>query len=538
MTEPFRDHAELAEILDALCEETISPEQMRRLEELVLSHPEAEAFYVQYMALHADLVSSVGAPPRTVEKPTPAPQPGTILPWALAGLAGLTALAASLLLYFVGWQKPPDAPTGPDGQPGERIDSTVAVLVRAPEAVWGDTELPTRAGSPLPSGWLRLKSGFAHLEFYSGATVILEGPAELRLISRMEAYCAGGKLRAIVPPHARGFTIGSPRLDLIDRGTEFGMQVDGHGKTEVHVFTGLVEVYEPGEARHAKPRHELPFGRGLAVDGPGKERAIAPRAEAFRTAEFLALRARAEAQRRHKAWLAGSALRRKDTSLLAYYPFETHGGRSRQLRDEARGRERPRDGAIVGCAWVAGRWPGKRALEFKDVTDRVRVNVPGEFRSLTLAAWVRVDGLPNRNNALLMADGWEPGEVHWQIGEDGKLVLGVQSQPKGRGAHYHALDAITPDRFGRWMHLAVVYDADEGHVSHYVDGKRASRQPTEFDIKLRIGDAEIGNWNLAAHRNSTPVRFFSGRIDEMQVYSRALGEDSLLELYAQGRPPD
>ena len=67
------------------------------------------------------------------------------------------------------------------------------------------------------------------------------------MISRTEAYCARGKLRATVPPQAQGFAIGSPALDLIDRGTEFGLDV-GDGKTEVHVFQGQVDVYDPGPA--------------------------------------------------------------------------------------------------------------------------------------------------------------------------------------------------------------------------------------------------------------------------------------------------
>ena len=39
---PFQDLAELRALLDALCEESITPEQVGRLEELVLAHPEAE----------------------------------------------------------------------------------------------------------------------------------------------------------------------------------------------------------------------------------------------------------------------------------------------------------------------------------------------------------------------------------------------------------------------------------------------------------------------------------------------------------------
>ena len=55
MSEPFRDFDELRGLVDAVCDETVTSGQMQRLEELVLAHPEAEAFYVQYMTLVADL---------------------------------------------------------------------------------------------------------------------------------------------------------------------------------------------------------------------------------------------------------------------------------------------------------------------------------------------------------------------------------------------------------------------------------------------------------------------------------------------------
>ena len=53
----------------------------------------------------------------------------------------------------------------------EDVDDTIAVLVQTHRAVWEETGLPTRPGSPLPPGRLMLKSGFAQIEFYSGATV-------------------------------------------------------------------------------------------------------------------------------------------------------------------------------------------------------------------------------------------------------------------------------------------------------------------------------------------------------------------------------
>jgi hypothetical protein len=51
---------ELLDLLDALCDGAITVEQMQRLEELVLTDPEAEALCVQYMSLFADLAHLFG----------------------------------------------------------------------------------------------------------------------------------------------------------------------------------------------------------------------------------------------------------------------------------------------------------------------------------------------------------------------------------------------------------------------------------------------------------------------------------------------
>ncbi len=63
------------------------------------------------------------------------------------------------------------------------------------------------------AGWrerpLRLKSGFVEIEFWgSGAAVVLERPADFEIVSPIEAFCSRGKLRATVPPHARGLRSG------------------------------------------------------------------------------------------------------------------------------------------------------------------------------------------------------------------------------------------------------------------------------------------------------------------------------------------
>lgn len=69
---------ELQTLLDALCEETITPEGLKRLEELILTHPEAERHYIRYMSFYADLIGTVaGLPGRTTVDPAgrPASEP-------------------------------------------------------------------------------------------------------------------------------------------------------------------------------------------------------------------------------------------------------------------------------------------------------------------------------------------------------------------------------------------------------------------------------------------------------------------------------
>jgi hypothetical protein len=555
----FPEFAELQALLDALCEESVTAEQVRRLEELVLTRPEAEAYYVQYLSLQADLVGHIGVLPAPAEQvlrarvravhpgvepqppapgevgapPPPARRRPRLLFWGTLGLAGL---AAGLLLALMPGPRPRVVRTPADEVP-EAVDDTVAVLVQAPEADWDEPDRPPRAGAPLAPGWLRLRSGYAHLEFYSGAMVILKGPAEFQLISRTEGYCARGTVRVTVPPQAQGFMIRSPKLDLVDRGTEFGLEVGTGGKTEVHVIRGEVELYEAGSRRAAPARQALTTGQGVRLDGAGAARRIESDPAAFPTAQDLAARSKAETRRRQKAWVAASAALRRDPSLLVYYPFQAEQPWSRTLPDQARGREQPRDGAVVGCPWVTGRWPGKQGLEFKRVSDRVRLHVPGAHDSITLMAWVRVDALPNGNNSLMMSDGWKEGGLHWQIGDTGTIILGVKAPRATPNAHYHAPGVFTPDRLGHWTHLAVVYDRAGRRVTHYVDGRPAAEGPVLFDIPLRVGDAEIGNWNVAPQRSRSPIRYFSGCMDEFLLFSRALDGQEIGRLYTQGRPP-
>jgi hypothetical protein len=425
---------------------------------------------------------------------------------------GLGLIAATVL--FLVWSSSP-----PVGTAEEPTTTAIAILTRAVGVKWAEPAGGVRVGASLAPGWLRLEAGLAEVELFSGARVILEGPVELRLVSTAEAFCRAGKLSAEVSPQAQGFRIGTPQRDLVDRGTAFGLAVTRDG-AEVHVFQGKLELHRPG-AEH----QDLSTGEAVAVTAGAPDRKLPARPAGFVTRADLDRRQEEALQRRRDRWQTAGREWSADPALLARFDFE--GSDRWSLRNVATNGSAVGDGAVVGGAWAEGRWPGKRALELSGVGDRVRLSIPGEHRSLTLLAWVRVHGLDRKFNSLLMADAFDPGAVHWQVLSDGKVRLGISGPGNPRLANYDSPRVFTPDRLGQWVHLAVVYDADLRQVTHFMDGRRVSREALKFDIPLRFGRAELGNWNPATRADAVPIRHFSGRIDELALFARPQSDEEV-----------
>jgi hypothetical protein len=89
-----------------------------------------------------------------------------------------------------------------------------------------------------------------------------------------------------------------------------------------------------------------------------------------------------------------------------------------------------------------------------------------------MAMWVRMNGLDRYFNSLFMSEGWGDRKIHWQIVRDGKIRLGIAGA-QARPSDCDTEVFFTPERFGRWMHLAVVFDPQAKEVRHYANGSLA-----------------------------------------------------------------
>ncbi|MCE9524970.1 MAG: FecR family protein, partial [Planctomycetales bacterium] len=241
------------------CDGLLAPEELARLEALLVSDPEVCREFIRLVQVHTLLARNFGQP-ATGKPATLVRQPKWLSRhWVryAAAAAVLIALGAGVIAYL---------------SPRKDSAAVVARLTRTAGAAWQAAAKPDN--SPLTTGEkLQLVAGQVEIEYATGAKVVLQGPAEYvigseKLTGKREkseansGFLAFGKLTAHVPPAAKGFAVQTPDGLVTDLGTEFGVVVRGQGSevrgqgektetkltsnTEVHVFLGKVDVV-PGD---------------------------------------------------------------------------------------------------------------------------------------------------------------------------------------------------------------------------------------------------------------------------------------------------
>ena len=550
------DDQRLAQLLDDYFNGALCAEDKVELEQMLLQYPAAreafwdqggwEALYDEWGGEHwgrealklapmGESLEPMGASLGPAREPLapisalPAPARPSLLHRIITGPWLVPLSAAAVITVLATWGLYLLLPRSVEYRQAAASDprgTGVAVLRNIAGVTWTDGSPARSAGATLEPGWLRFKSGMVVIEFFSGARVLLEGPAELELRSGNEAFCQSGRLRAEVPAQAHGFTVATSRFNVVDLGTAFGLQVSADGSGQVKVLQGQVELRQGGVV------HALKAGFGASVDAAGAVSDASLSDALFPAEDEFQRRADAATEQRRREWRASVDEIAKWPALRAHFTFEPQSTWDQVLRNRA---PDGTDGAIVGARWIGGRWARKSGLEFQSASDRVRFDLPGESDSMSIAAWVRVDALENLFSSLVMSDGDVPGGVRWGIKQPGSVALGVWPLG-GQDQECDSNVVFSPGRGSEWTHLAVVIDSAARQVRHYVNGLQTSVVPYAPAGPLRIGRAEIGNWNDGSERSTHSIRNLNGRIDEAMVFGRALKPQEVARLWSLGRP--
>jgi hypothetical protein len=273
---------ELANLLDTMIDRDLSSAQTARLNAILRCDADARRFYREYLALHAvmawdkreqasiaslqeicntdDITLDSGASDRLSNSNLPGPSVVQLTGRVPSGryfrqhpLQLAVASLAIVSMFWTFWAYLIYADRSDfQRRPKDSAMATVATLTAERECVWqADSRAQRpRVGRRLQTNeTLLLRSGVAKITFENGAVVHLEGPARFVVQSSDKGLLERGVLLAQVPRRAIGFRIATPTLEVIDLGTEFGVQAEPQGVTEVHVVRGLVEVSHSADAR-------------------------------------------------------------------------------------------------------------------------------------------------------------------------------------------------------------------------------------------------------------------------------------------------
>ena len=93
-----------------------------------------------------------------------------------------------------------------------------------------------------PGASVTLSEGTLELAFSNGVQSIIQAPASFILQSAQKLGMEMGVARFEVPEHARGFTVVTPRLEVVDLGTAFGVVEQPDEPAQAHVFEGEIKA--------------------------------------------------------------------------------------------------------------------------------------------------------------------------------------------------------------------------------------------------------------------------------------------------------
>jgi ferric-dicitrate binding protein FerR (iron transport regulator) len=360
---------------------------------------------------------------------------------------------------------------------------------------------------------LHLGQGVVRLRLDSGVEAVIEGPATLRLAEMNRLELAAGHAWFRVPREAAGFRVVSAEFEVVDLGTEFGIDQREDRPPEVHVLEGRVEAISKIGNREStgltagQAASLAPHGRWQPIPaGPRKFRRNLPPTLPMLKIDFDTLD-------------DGQITMSGDIIGLA-------GASARLIHSE-------------GAALVPG--VAGNAIELLGTGAHIETSWQGIQGSAprTVAIWCRVP-----RGAIIQT---APPLVWWgdpAHGWNRKFKIALFRNPAGKTVMRASFGQVILDgsrnlEDGEWHHLAVVYRGNrpdgDPDIRFYIDGATEEILPTQPDDRAietdtqseRSGAMGIGKYELPETGRNP---FLKAALDELHIFAGALDAPEIQRL--------
>ncbi|MDA7640453.1 FecR domain-containing protein [Opitutaceae bacterium] len=508
---------EFETLLAGLVEETLTQEERQRLAELVQSDPALRARYLDHCNMHAALSWEHGVlgnmdfmfEPESEDDRSVVSE--STIQWS-RWTRPLAWAASIALICGIVWKGALPAARKSQWHSSDSIGSVVRKA--GGELSVSGLDIQLAQGDSMKVGEYELTDGIIQFVFENDVEVLVEAPARFRVDSPLLMALHEGRLSAKVPPQGIGFTVETPGSDVIDHGTEFGVEVDSDSQSEIHVFDGVVEVKAREPLVESVRLITDQATRVDTVSGESSGIAIAP--ERFvRSFEEPVRHYSQEVRNLNPVVYYRMAISDDGITLLDRSGNDIHGRIER--------------GEMVESAFAMG-----------------KIGLALRLHGVSTKAYAMVEDYPKATEGKLSVVGWVYAESrptwasiakNWAL-EGGQFHFGLKRYEGGLEVQIREADGGTvyvgeaePLPLGEWQHVAFVADGE--FVFLYRNGKEVAREPHDglFDPKfpsLGIGRKLRGKGN---REQEGTVGYWDGRIDELAIFNHALSAEDIKRLY-------
>lgn len=256
-----------AALIQEMLDGALSEDEREDLLQRVAADDAVRTLYLNQVAAHSALQAVLAdcLPPNTevVSAAPTEPQSTSSFHSSRKVLAIMTSLAATVFLLigslaFWGSRAPKTVPS--------TTAPPLAIVAQAVGAYTSDG-VAIRSGQKISSGLLSMQRGVLRLDLASGATLAVEGPAQVDLVDATRIALLAGVITANIPESAIGFVVDTNTAHVVDLGTAFGVSISDDGSTNVCVFEGEVEVSSAEHARLGEVPQLLKQGEAVRASG-------------------------------------------------------------------------------------------------------------------------------------------------------------------------------------------------------------------------------------------------------------------------------
>jgi hypothetical protein len=417
----------------------------------------------------------------------------------------------------------------------------VGILAETVDAQWRDNAAPASVGQDLRVGVLRLQQGLAQIRFDSGASVILEGPAQVELLSGNSMSLQQGKIVATVGRDAIGFVVNTPQGKILDLGTEFGIRVDPVGQSQVHVFQGEVVLYPTNDGS----RLNVSQGSAKSVGQDGEVMDIPLQTAAFVRADEMSSKLLAHTGNSYYRWKALVFGVHRDPSLVAHYFYTKDETQPESLLNAAVTTDAPTghfggDGRTAPT-WVQGRWPEKQGVRFERGKNQAIIIPADPALSIngpvTISTWVYYPNKTQMGGHLISCRQDYHVNFQFSIFDRNYVYEDQWNRFEFLRFNQQKEDSCYSREFIQqpqtWYHFVMTYDMK--NVYFYVNGKLFESKPYIGHSDAKETEIVIGAMRWKG-RYVLPVGDFDGIVDDLMIFNRSLSAAEIEKIYEAGTP--